>query len=197
MSPPPISIVNLFLMLIIFAGGSIIFYFLNIRWTRDRRQTALQDWAREHKFKLRAPPKAQLPAALQSLTATVESSLTNNALTLIRISTTNQFWNLLIRETKTPHTPAGLRPRRHQPSFLDLFALTDFPSMSASERFIIAAADSRAAKEISKSPARGLLPPDVGLILHGPYVTLDFTNRPFDTIEFERMLAVMQQISPA
>jgi hypothetical protein len=59
---------------------------------------------------------------------------------------------------------------------------------------MICAADSRAAREISKSPARGLLPRDVGLIVHGQYITLDFSNRPFDTIEFERMLAVMQQI---
>src|SRR5256885_1785346 len=52
----------------------------------------------------------------------------------------------------------------------------------------------RAALAMATSPVRGLLPPDVGMLVHGPYVTLDFSRRPFDTIEFERMLVVMEQL---
>jgi hypothetical protein len=197
---PGFSFINLLFMLAIFFAGSTVFYFLSIRWTRDRRRAAMEDWAQEHQFKLRTAPNATLPAALQSLqalNAQVQAMLLRGPVTVVRISTTDkslQTWNVLIQETRTPHTPAGFRPRNHRHSFLDLFSLSEFPAISPSERFLICAIDSRAARQVSKSPARGLLPPDIGLVFHGQFITLDFSTRPFDTIEFERMLAVMEQI---
>jgi hypothetical protein len=62
------------------------------------------------------------------------------------------------------------------------------------DRFVACGIDARAAQHIARAPARGLLPPDIGLMLHGPYVTLDFSPRPFDAIEFDRMLVVMEQL---
>jgi hypothetical protein len=195
------SFITLFLMLAIFFASSAIFHFLSLRWTRDRRLAAMEDWAQEHGFKLRTAPDAELAPALQSLhslNAQVEFSLRRDSLVLNRITTRNgnsvQAWNVLIRETEVSRAPAGFRPRSRPHSFLDLFSLTDFPAISPSERFLICAIDSRAAREIAKSSARGLLPPDVGLIVHGQFITLDFSNRPFDTIEFERLLVVMDQI---
>jgi hypothetical protein len=192
------------LMLVIFAASTAVFVFLNLRWTRDRQQAALGDWARDHEFKLHRAPNAPLPTALHSLGSfdtAVESSLTNGPLTIVRIVTgsrspdTLRRWNVLIRETDHARTPAGLRPTGAHPSFLDLFNLTDFPAVLQSDRFLVSALDSKAAREIAKSPTRGLLPADIGLIVHGPYITLDFSSRPFDTIEFERMLAVMKQLT--
>ena len=34
----------------------------------------------------------------------------------------------------------------------------------------------------------------IGLLLHGEYLLLDFSERPFDPIEFGRMLAVADQL---
>jgi hypothetical protein len=201
-TPSTFSTIDLLLMLLVFSTSSAVFYFLSRRWTTDRRQAALEDWADEHQFRLARHPKTKLPESLQSLTTLntqVEVTLIHDQLTLIRIATDlnppelPKRWNLLIRQSKTARTPAGLRPIGHQSSFLDLFSLTDYPSMS-SERFIICAADSRAAREMAKSHTRGLIPADIGLILHGQFITLDFSNRPFDTIEFERMLVVMEQV---
>ena len=59
---------------------------------------------------------------------------------------------------------------------------------------MVFAIDSKDARLMAASPARGLLPADIGLIVHGPYITLDFSVRPFDAIEFDRMLAVMEQL---
>jgi len=42
---------------------------------------------------------------------------------------------------------------------------------------------------------RSLLPPDVGLLLHGRHLVLDFSDRPFDAIEFGRMLALADQLA--
>jgi len=194
--PHTFSFLVFFTMLLIFAASATVFQFLNRRWTRDRRRAAIEDWASEHGFRLRFSPEAMLPEALQSLAALnahVEVSLSNGSLLLLRVATSHK-WNVLIRRTDLAQTPAGLRPLGRSISFLDLFSLTDFPSLMPSERFVVAAADSRAAREMARSPARGLLPADIGLIMHGAFITLDFSSRPFDTIEFERMLAVMDQI---
>jgi hypothetical protein len=200
--PSTFSIIDLLLMLAVFSISSAVFYFLSRRWTIDRRQAALEDWADEHQFRLARHPKTELPPALQSLSTLntqVEVTLTHDQLILLRIATNPnppelpKRWNLLIRQSNIARTPAGLRPIGHPSSFLDLFSLTDYPSMS-SERFIVCAADSRAAREMAKSHTRGLIPADIGLILHGQFITLDFSNRPFDTIEFERMLVVMEQV---
>ncbi len=129
-------------------------------------------------------------------------SLTRGPLTLLRLTTPSSgapssgtlVWNILIRELDHAWKPAGLRPIDKPHSFLDLFSLTAFPALLPPERFVVCGSDAKAAREMAKSPARGLLPPDIGFMIHGPYVTLDFSARPFDTIEFERMLVVMEQV---
>ena len=54
--------------------------------------------------------------------------------------------------------------------------------------------DSAAARVVSKSMLRSLLPADLGLLLHGRRLVLDFSDRPFDAIEFGRMLALADQL---
>jgi hypothetical protein len=104
------------------------------------------------------------------------------------------MWNILIREIETPWPPTGLRPTSADSSALDLFSLTSFPLLGASERFVIYGTASKAAASLTRSSARGLLPPDVGMLLHGRRLMLDFSDRPFDTVEFDRMIAVAEQI---
>jgi hypothetical protein len=194
--PRTFSVIVFLTMLLVFAASAIVFHFLSLRWTRDRRRTEIEDWAKEHGFRLRFAPDTVLPPALQSLSslnAQVEVSLVGESLQLIRVATSHK-WNILIRETDAAKAPAGLRPLGRSLSFLDLFSLTDFPTLMTSERFVVTAADSKAAREMANSPARGLLPADIGLLVHGRFMTLDFSSRPFDTIEFERMLAVMEQL---
>jgi hypothetical protein len=130
----------------------------------------------------------------------VEIAFTRGPISLLKLVTVSQpnsresRWHILVRQLDRAWSPAGLRPVGRGESFIDLFALNGFPSMLIPDRFVAYGVDTRAATQIAHSPARGLLPPDVGLLVHGPYVTLDFSARPFDTIEFERMLIVMEQI---
>jgi hypothetical protein len=62
-------------------------------------------------------------------------------------------------------------------------------------RFVVFGSDSHAARILSKSEARALLPPDIGLILHGQHLVLDFSARPFDGIELGRMVALADQLA--
>jgi hypothetical protein len=190
------------LLAIILASGGI-FVVLTRRWTTDRRTSALRDWAAEERFTMRVAPRAELPPALESLASLsprVEIALTRGPIEVLKLVTISQpnsresRWHVLIRQLDRAWSPAGLRPVGRGESFIDLFAMNGFPSLLTPDRFVAYGVDARAAKQIAHSPARGLLPPDVGLMVHGPYVTLDFSPRPFDTIEFERMLVVMEQI---
>ncbi len=76
-------------------------------------------------------------------------------------------WNLLIREIDIDWPPTGLRPVSATTSALDLFSLTSFPLLGASDRFVLYGTGSQAAAALSRSAARGLLPADIGLLLHG------------------------------
>ena len=104
-------------------------------------------------------------------------------------------WNVLIRQLESSWRPTGLRPTHAAASVLDLFSLSSFPAMGSTERFVAFGSDSAAARALSKSMARSLLPADVGLLLHGRNLVLDFSTRPFDTIEFSRMLALSDQLA--
>jgi hypothetical protein len=200
---PRFNFAIFFSLLLVIVASGVVFFFLTHRWTLDRRRAALSDWASEKNFSLRLPPRAQLPAALQSLTsvgARVKLAFTRGPISILQLTTIAQpnsrelRWHVLLREMDRAWSPAGLRPINPAPSFLDLFALNGFPSLLPPERFAVFATEPSAARAMAKSPVRGLLPPDIGLLVHGPYVTLDFSRRPFDTIEFERMLVVMEQL---
>ena len=104
---------------------------------------------------------------------------------------------MLIRQVESNWPPTALRPTSSadEQTLLDNFALASFPSMIASERFVIFGADSAAARSLSKSSLPALLPPDVGLLLHGRRIVLDFSRRHFDTIEFDRMLALADHLT--
>ena len=54
--------------------------------------------------------------------------------------------------------------------------------------------DPAAARRLYRSHLRALLPPDVGLLLHGEHLVLDFSARHFDALELSRMLALADQI---
>ncbi len=185
--PPTFSVGLLFTLLLVLAGSGRIFYVLTRQWTIHRPLQALREWADDRRFKLQLPPNAVLPASLHGLMSIdpqVEIALTRGPVTLIRLSTVAKpaaarpAWNLIIREIQQAENPAGLRPAAAAVSFLDLFSMTGFPGMLPPERFIVFANESRDARQLAATPTRGLLPADVGFLIHGPYITLDFSGSP-------------------
>jgi hypothetical protein len=203
--PATFSFGILFTLLLILIASGWVFHVLTVQWTTHRPMQALQDWAADRKFKLHQPP-ISLPASLhglQPLDPKIQLLLTRGPVMLIRLTTAAKpaqlrpSWNLIIRETQQSQIPAGLRPATAKTSFLDLFALTGYPSLLPPDRFTIFAAESRDARQLAASHVRGLLPADIGYLIHGPFVTLDFSTRPFDVIEFERVMTILEQITAA
>jgi hypothetical protein len=66
--------------------------------------------------------------------------------------------------------------------------------LGAGERYLVVGVDKSAARVLARSSIRGLLPADVGLLLHGRELLLDFSTRRFDEIEFGRMIALADQL---
>jgi len=203
--PATFSVGILFTLLAILIASGWVFHVLTLQWTTHRPMQAMKDWAGYRRFKYHQTPVPLPPSlhGLQPLDPKIQTLLTRGPVMLIRLTTAAKpasprpAWNLIIRETQRSQPPAGLRPATAARSFLDLFALSGFPSLLPNERFMIHAAESRDARQLAASNVRGLLPADIGFLVHGPFVTLDFSARPFDSIEFERVMTIMDQIIAA
>jgi hypothetical protein len=117
-------------------------------------------------------------------------------LTLMQIQTAPaQRWNLLLQKRRRPQPAiAGLRPTIAAASLLDLMELENFPTQMINTRFTVLAATSSAARALSDSPSRTLVPADIGLLLAEDWLLLDFSTRPLDPIEMDRILALGEQL---
>jgi hypothetical protein len=188
-------------LLLIVGVSVVVFYWQVNRWTTHRGWRALLDFAREQNFTLsrqdREPPEPleRLPAA--RMTVSLESKQTKmfQLETLAGGAVETPRWHVLAREVPGMMWPVtGLRPTHAKASLLDLFSMKSYPGLGETERFVIFGVDSNAATLLSRSQARALLPPDVGLLLAGTHLVLDFSTRPFDSIELGRMNALAEQL---
>ncbi len=107
---------------------------------------------------------------------------------------TVRIWHVLVRDIDYYSTPIALRPVNANASLVDLMNLQLFPKMSSEVRFAVYGIRATDAKELAAGPARALLPPDIGLIRNADQIILDFTSRPFDPVEFNRMISVVNQV---
>lgn len=202
---------------VLFSLGAIMivscvtFWVLVRRSTAHRQWVALAEWAREANF--RFCPTTDLPPPLDAIISyrpIARMCVGKGATLLVQIETTGvakaasgqapsgpqiAIWNVLVRHLPAAWRPTGVRPAGAPRSLLDLFSLSSFPLLGSTERFVVYGTDSAAARELSLSMARSLLPPDIGLLLYGTQLVLDFSGRPFDPIEFNRMLALANQLA--
>lgn len=201
-------LITLALML---GASAATFWALVRRWESHRQWHALSEWASERKFRTRSaerhgPPRVVVVLAEHS--PTMRLFLASDSTFLIQFQTLAQpspanpliqssspIWNLLIRKLKSTWPPTGLRPTGATSSAVDLFSLSSFPLLGTTERFTVFGTDSAAARTLSESMARSLLPPDIGLLLRENELILDFSDRPFDQIELDRMLALADQLA--
>jgi hypothetical protein len=193
--PPAFSVGILLTLLVLLGISTAIFWLLVRRSTSHRQWISLQDWARERGFKTRNIQPAELPPPLAALSPLVRLSLADNKSSLVQLQTEAAQWNLLIRKMPTQWIPSGLRPAKQTTSILDQLSLSTYPAYSSMERFLVVSSDSAAARKLSKSITRALIPADVGLLLWADWLILDFTHRPFDPVEFGRMISLGEQIA--
>lgn len=190
---------------LIIGASSGIFWLLIRRWTTQRHWLALQDWADENRFKLHGEKGAVGPEVLRSITQPAPKilvSLNDVDTGIVQIEAegprgsgmTQVRWNLLVRKLERAWPTTGFRPASSGRSILDYFPLNEMRAMAPTERFVLYGAEARTARALGKSSVAALLPPDVGLLLVERNLVLDFSGRPFDPLELERVDALAEQI---
>ena len=175
------------------------------RWTHNHLWVALGDWANRNGFKLRRAKRgagSPVSQAAYIAAAVRVVSLVGRRTTIVQIETPApdgaatgpQRWNVLVREIKVDWPPTALRPALHERSLIDLFRLSSFPALLSSERYTLHGIDAAAAAAVVSSVLMGLLPHDLGMLLYGKRLVLDFSTRPFDGIELSRMVSLVEQL---
>jgi hypothetical protein len=203
---PPFEWVPLLAMLLVLGASVLMYVMLVRRWTSRRQWVSLAQWARESGFRARPLRRADLPRPLQEVVrddAQVRFHLCDPRTTLVQFETdplkpgvtAAPKWNVLVRHRPAAGPAAGLRPAAQVLNLIDLLPLSKFPSMSLGDRFVVYATDPAAARTLAQSQAVALLPPDIGFMLLENHVVLDFSNRPFDPIEFGRVIALADQLA--
>jgi hypothetical protein len=207
-----VVLLNLFLLLAVATG---MFCVLLWRETGNRYLAALTDWSRAGRFRLHTrwaddPPPDPLPRFGPGVRVAV--ALVGGRCSLVKFVVDRPPAAAAPPMPGTPAVPpiprrrhvlvcplegewpaVGLRPTHVADALVDLLALPVHLGQST-QRFAVCTADRGLAKRVSASSLRGLLPADVGLILLGRHLLLDFSDRPFDGIEFNRMIAVADQL---
>lgn len=206
--PPPFSAWIFLGLFAVFAASCLMFYLHVRRWTHNRLWVALGDWSANNRFKLYRANAIPVPPPLSDLTQPPPQALValvGKRTTILQLDTPAtptkgaasqpQRWNVLIREIESDWPATALRPASHARSLADLFGLASLPALLSSDRFTIHGAESTAARAVVASMLMALLPKDLGLILHGRRLIIDFSTRPFDGIELSRVIALTEQLA--
>jgi hypothetical protein len=207
--PADLSATVLATLALMLGGAVAVFSLLARQLTIRRRQTALNAWAarREAQILRRPPPDTPVTnlEVLGSFHPHPRVIIQNRRWTLADLTTDPPVeakgniprWHVLAinQESGPLWAPTGLRPVVHDVSVVDLPALSSYPSLVEGERFMLFGADSAAAQALADSPAQRLLPADIGLLLQGRSMVLDFSTRPFEPAEFDRMIALAEQLT--
>jgi hypothetical protein len=183
-----------------------VFVALVRRETKRRRAVALAQWARSRGLHV-AAEASDLPglAPLKQFHGKIHSAIGGEKVTLARIETADaglttaaaspRTWNVLVRKVGAAWPTTALRPTAHTVSVVDLFCLSSYPSLMPTQRFMIFGSQGRAARALAESSVPALLPADLALVLYGDHLILDFSGRPFDEIEFDRLIDLSAQLS--
>lgn len=209
---PRFSWLVLLTLLLLLGLSAAAFVWQVQRWTMRPGWRALLDWSRERGWRLSRPAAGAAPGepfdrlAGARVITLLEAGPGAGAAAMKAMqlevppppggamAVEPSRWHVLVRQLGSAWPATGLRPTHQRASLLDQFSLSSYPRMGETERFIVFGTDSAAARVLSKSHARALLPPDIGLLLHGRHLVLDFSTRPFDAIELGRMVALADQL---
>jgi hypothetical protein len=198
------------LLMLIFVVSVGVFWAHVQRWTRNPWWFGLREWAARNGYAVHGERRAAVPMPLAGLTLpppVARVSLEGPRTVVLQVGTpapvagdslgappVPRLWNVLVREIDADWPPTALRPVWADQSLVDLFGLSSFPALLASERYTEWGTDPSAARALAKSHVAALLPKDVGLVLHGRRLVIDFSGRTFDGIELSRVVALVDQL---
>ncbi|GIW75439.1 MAG: hypothetical protein KatS3mg104_0502 [Phycisphaerae bacterium] len=187
----------------ILIGSGLMLHQLCRRHTVGRDRFAVWEWSVNRRFKRVRSVSPVGVEGLEVIEQTVrviehyQSRDSDRSILKIQSlsrSGTLRTWHVLIQETDGLTGPVGLRPVGSDASLVDLMNLPLMPRVSNETRFAVYALRVTDARRVATGAVKALLPPDIGLIRSSDRLILDFTARPFDPTEFDRILAIAGQI---
>lgn len=186
----------LILILITLAGTAMLVWNVH-RASHQRRWLELKQWLRNNHMSLVDTPPGPLTQLLPGVTWTRILADATRTLATGHTAAGNLHILLLRTNSTSNFPPTALRPTSDTTSH-PLFTTPDlraYPTLPGGERFTTYGTTLHAARTLANSQVRGLLPPDLAILLTGPHLVLDFSTRPFDPLEFSRLLPLVDQIS--
>ena len=193
---------TIFFALVLILTGSLAVFFINVRReTTHRAQRRLDEWGNRNNFR-RTDLEMGPPAPVDTLSGVeLKISYADRTTRLVHLRSLPQgygdapeHWNLAIRRVATASPAVGLRASEDNRSIVDLFGMELAPHQPPGARFTIVGDDVVASRALADGSTRSLLPGDLSLLRVDRYLVLDFSDRPFDEIEFGRMLALLDQL---
>jgi hypothetical protein len=197
----------IFLVLLAIAAATLgMTWLLSLRWTRYRRLYQLKEWCSARRLRLvreksKFPPlpppldRVDEPLRVRWMIRDDDNKPEDDRVTLVRAQTNTSTYNLLLLRRSGQVWPVtGLRPTVRSDTIVDQMKLFSYPSSMGVDRFTLMGEHPGFARKLNESAARGLLPPDIALVVGGDHLLLDFSDRPFDQLEFDRMLMLGRQI---
>jgi hypothetical protein len=171
----------------------------------EHRWAALSEWAILNRMQLKKGPGLEAPAPLTKFDPQAKAlvSLFDDDTNIIRVQMRPTVmtalempvvWHVLLRKLSTTWPPTGFRPVSRAKTVLDWLPLQEMRAMAPGERFVFYAAEANAARLLARSSSRALLPPDIAMLLIDQTLILDFSTRPFDPLELQRIDALAEQL---
>lgn len=173
--------------------ASVAMFVWNVRRSTDQRvELELEQWAHNNRLSLHPA----VPGVVREILPEIQfnRALGDGDRTLVLGHGPWGTAHLLVTRLPTDWPPTALRPTHGEPRPIDALPLKAYPTLPGTERFLTAGTTLHPARLLADSHVRALLPPDLALLLHGPHLVLDFSTRPFDTLEFSRLLPLADQL---
>lgn len=205
---PGPSMTVVLVMIVMLVASVWVYAQLTHLWTTRRPLAAMQEWARANGMRICQPSQVELPAVIGQVGdgLRVTRVLKNEVTTIVQVESAGARWHLMVRdlpgakatEAVQPAWPAtGLRPADREVPWMESMTRRSFPTLLPPERFVVVGTERGAAEALAASSVRALLPADVAVMVVGHSMLLEFSPRPFDGVEFSRLLAVMDQVVEA
>jgi hypothetical protein len=185
-------------------GSSAVFFALCRRELNRRRDLRLTEWASGAGMKPIDPALFSVPPLFPIADRYVVRTVVGfmdvrtavlSMRTALRGESESASWNVAYRTMLSTSNFAGLRPVRVERSIVDLFAETPAAHQTAAQRFVVVGSDLAATRRLAESSIPSLLPADLGLVRVGQHLLIDFSTRPFDEIEMNRIKSVLDQVA--
>ncbi|MGF1633508.1 MAG: hypothetical protein ACFCVE_06630 [Phycisphaerae bacterium] len=185
---------SLLLLLVVFGLSLWMFLSLVGRYTRGKNRAELHAWCRRHRLHVIDPPA--VPEALAELLPGMEptQAVADEHRFLLAGTLGGQTLHVLACRREIPLPALALRSLRAAWALPDAHEWPVNLGATDDERFLLLAQGRFSLEQTPAAPA--LLPPDVSLMQNGVWLFIDFSGRPFDMIEFDRMLILARQLEP-